>query len=48
MRAPVASVVVVVATLTPSTNNPNAVPLRLNVIECQLSSNAVPPAMLLA
>src|SRR6476646_11612114 len=40
---PVASVEVVVATLVPSTNNSNAVPLRLNATECQLPSNAVPP-----
>ena len=42
---PVASVAVVEATLVPSTNNSNAVPLRLNAIECQLPSNAVPPEM---
>ena len=42
---PVASVAVVVATLVPSTNKLNAVPLRLNTIECQLPSNAVPPAI---
>ena len=40
---PVASVAVVEATLVPSTNNSNAVALRLNAIECQLPSNAVPP-----
>src|SRR5262247_3005194 len=40
---PVASGAVVVATLVPSTNNLNAVPLRLNATECQLPSNAVPP-----
>ena len=40
---PVASVAVVEATLVPSTNNSNAVPLRLNATECQLPSNAVPP-----
>jgi hypothetical protein len=40
---PVASVAVVEATLVPSTNKLNAVPLRLNVIECQFPSNAVPP-----
>jgi len=39
---PVASVAVVVATLMPSTNRLNAVPLRLNATECQLPSNAVP------
>jgi uncharacterized protein (DUF697 family) len=42
---PVASVAVVEATLVPSTNNSNAVALRLNAIECQLPSNAVPPAI---
>ena len=40
---PVASVAVVEATLVPSTNKLNAVPLRLNATECQLPSNAVPP-----
>ena len=40
---PVASVAVVVATLTPSTNMLNAVPLRLNATACQLPLNAVPP-----
>jgi len=40
---PVASVAVVEATLVPSTNRLNAVPLRLNTTECQLPSNAVPP-----
>ena len=40
---PVASVAVVEATLVPSTNNSNAVPLRLNATECQFPSNAVPP-----
>ena len=40
---PVASVAVVEATLVPSTNNSNAVALRLNATECQLPSNAVPP-----
>ena len=40
---PVASVAVVEATLVPSTNRLNAVPLRLNATECQLPSNAVPP-----
>jgi len=45
---PVASVAVVEATLVPSTNNLNAVPLRLNAIECQFPSNAVPPEMPLA
>ena len=40
---PVASVAVVEATLVPSTNNSNAVPLRLNATACQLPSNAVPP-----
>src|SRR5215475_14911070 len=45
---PVASVAVVEATLVPSTNNSNAVALRLNAIECQLPSNAVPPEMPLA
>src|SRR4030095_2575263 len=39
---PVASVAVVEATLMPSTNNSNAVALRLNTTECQLPSNAVP------
>ena len=41
---PVASVAVVEATLVPSTNKSNAVPLRLNATECQFPSNAVPPA----
>src|SRR6476620_7412111 len=45
---PVASVAVVEATLVPSTNKSNAVPLRLNAIECQLPSNAVPPEKPLA
>ena len=45
---PVASVAVVEATLVPSTNNSNAVPLRLNATECQLPSNAVPPERSLA
>src|SRR6478736_9939632 len=45
---PVASVEVVDATLVPSTNNSNAVPLRLNAIECQLPSKAVPPEKPLA
>ena len=45
---PVASVAVVEATLVPSTNNSNAVALRLNAIECQFPSNAVPPEMPLA
>ena len=45
---PVASVAVVEATLMPSTNNSNAVPLRLNATECQLPSNAVPPEKPLA
>ena len=40
---PVGSVAVVVATLAPSTNRPNAVPLRLNATECQAPSNAIPP-----
>jgi hypothetical protein len=40
---PVASVAVVEATLVPSTNNSNAVALRLNATACQLPSNAVPP-----
>src|SRR5215831_11035414 len=40
---PVASVAVVEATLVPSTNNSNAVALRLNATECQLPSKAVPP-----
>src|SRR5215472_14050926 len=40
---PVARVAVIEATLVPSTNNWNAVPLRLNAIECQFPSNAVPP-----
>jgi len=40
---PVARVAVVEATLVPSTNNSNAVPLRRNVTECQFPSNAVPP-----
>jgi hypothetical protein len=39
-----ASVALVEATLKPSTHKVNAVPLRLNVIECQFPSNAVPPA----
>ena len=42
---PVASVAVVEATLVPSTNRLNAVPLRLNATECQLPSNAVPPVI---
>jgi hypothetical protein len=42
---PVARVALAVATLTPSTNNSNAVPLRLNVIECQVESNATPPVI---
>ena len=45
---PVARVAVVEVTLMPSTNNSNAVALRLNAIECQLPSNAVPPEMPLA
>ena len=45
---PVASVAVVEATLVPSTNKLNAVPLRLNATECQLPSNAVPPEKPLA
>ena len=45
---PVASVAVVEATVVPSTNKLNAVPLRLNAIECQLPSNAVPPEKPLA
>ena len=45
---PVASVAVVEATLVPSTNRLNAVPLRLNTTECQLPSNAVPPEKPLA
>ena len=45
---PVASVAVVEATLVPSTNNSNAVALRLNTTECQLPSNAVPPEKPLA
>src|SRR4030095_9285918 len=45
---PVASVAVVVATLMPSTNNSNAVALRLKATECQLPSNAVPPEKPLA
>jgi hypothetical protein len=45
---PVASVAVVEATLVPSTNNSNTVPLRLNTTECQLPSNAVPPEKSLA
>jgi hypothetical protein len=45
---PVASVAVVEATLVPSTNRLNAVPLRLNATECQLPSNAVPPEKPLA
>src|SRR5215510_14621501 len=40
---PVARVLVVEATLVPSTNNSNAVALRLNATECQLPLNAVPP-----
>ena len=43
---PVANVAVVEATLVPSTNKLNAVPLRLNATECQLPSNAVPPVKL--
>jgi hypothetical protein len=45
---PVASVAVVEATLVPSTNNSNAVPLRLKATECQLPSKAVPPEKPLA
>src|SRR4026208_1232124 len=45
---PVASVAVVEATLVPSTNKLNAVPLHLNAIECQFPSNAVPPEKPLA
>src|SRR6516164_9250051 len=45
---PVARVAVVEATLMPSTNNSNAVALRLNATECQLPSNAVPPEKPLA
>ena len=45
---PVARVAVVVATLVPSTNNSNAVALRLKATECQLPSNAVPPEKPLA
>ena len=45
---PVASVAAVVATLVPSTNKLNAVPLHLNAIECQFPSNAVPPEKPLA
>src|SRR6187549_3472787 len=45
---PVASVAVVEVTLVPSTNNSNAVALRLNATECQLPSNAVPPEKPLA
>jgi hypothetical protein len=40
---PRVSVAVLAATVVPSTNNSNAVPLRLKVIECQVPSNAVPP-----
>src|SRR5262245_62014294 len=45
---PVARVAVVEATLLPSTNKLNAVPLRLNAIDCQFPSNAVPPEKPLA
>ena len=45
---PVASVAIVEATLVPSTNKLNAVPLRLNATECQLPSNTVPPEKPLA
>jgi len=45
---PVARVAVAEATLVPSTNRLNAVPLRLNTTECQLPSKAVPPEMPLA
>src|SRR5436189_4858462 len=45
---PVARLRVLEATLVPSTNNSNAVPLRLNATECQLPSNAVPPVMSLS
>ena len=45
---PVASVAVVEATLVPSTNKLNEVPLRLKAIECQFPSNAVPPEKPLA
>src|SRR6476619_7853085 len=45
---PVARVAVVEATRVPSTNKSNAVPLRLNAIECQLPSKAVPPEKPLA
>jgi hypothetical protein len=40
---PVASVAAIEATLVPSTNMLNAVPLRLNATACQFPSNAVPP-----
>jgi hypothetical protein len=42
---PVASVLVLVPTLTPSTYKVNAFPARLNVIECQVPSKAVPAFM---
>jgi len=45
---PVERVAVVEATLRPSTNNSDAVPLRLNATECQFPSNAVPPEKLVA
>jgi len=45
---PVARVAVVEATLVPSINKLNAVPLRLNATECQLPLNAVPPEKALA
>src|SRR5262245_43295654 len=45
---PVARVAVVEATLAPSTNKSNAVPLRLHATECQFPSNAVPPRILFA
>src|SRR6516162_3407513 len=45
---PVARIAVVEATLVPSTNKLNAVPLRLNATECQVPSNAVPPEKPLA
>src|SRR6516164_4939716 len=42
---PVASVAVVEATTAPSTNKSKASLLRLNAMECQFPSKAVPPAI---
>jgi hypothetical protein len=45
IEPPVVSVAVAVATLTPSTNRLNAVPLRRHIRECQFPSKALPPWM---